>query len=80
MTNCSLYYQPQVDTANGEIVGLEALIRWENPNEGRIPPGVFIPVAEETGLILGIGEWVINEACRQSHAWQKAGLPGVRFQ
>ncbi len=74
----SLFYQPQVDTTNGEIVGLEALIRWENPNEGRIPPGVFIPVAEETGLILGIGEWVINEACRQSREWQKAGLPGVQ--
>lgn len=73
----SLFYQPQVDTESGEIVGLEALVRWENPNEGRIPPGVFIPVAEETGLILSIGEWVINEACRQSHEWQKTGLPGI---
>ncbi len=73
-----LFYQPQVDTTSGEIVGLEALLRWENPNEGRIPPGVFIPVAEETGLILSIGEWVINEACRQSREWQNAGLPGIQ--
>jgi len=69
-----LHYQPQVDTVSGAIVGLEALLRWHVPEEGFIPPAVFIPVAEETGLILALGEWAINEACRQSSAWQRAGL------
>jgi diguanylate cyclase (GGDEF)-like protein len=71
----SLHYQPQVDTATGAIVGLEALLRWISPEDGFISPGVFVPVAEETGLILPIGEWVINEACRQSREWLAAGLP-----
>jgi len=69
-----LHYQPQVDVVSGAIVGLEALLRWHHPVEGCIPPGLFMPVAEETGLILAVGEWVINEACRQSSAWLKAGL------
>ncbi len=75
----SLAYQPQVDTASGEITGLEALLRWHDPEQGWISPASFIPVAEESGLILPIGEWVINEACRQSHAWQTAGLPPIRI-
>jgi diguanylate cyclase (GGDEF)-like protein len=70
-----LYYQPQVETDSGTIVGLEALMRWQHPEDGNIPPDMFIPVAEETGLILELGEWVIDEACRQMHQWQQAGLP-----
>ena len=69
-----LYYQPQVDAASGRIVGVEALLRWFDPEQGLIPPDTFIPVAENSGLILPIGEWVIKEACRQANAWQKAGL------
>lgn len=70
----SLHYQPQVDAMSGAIVGLEALLRWQHPEDGPISPGVFIPVAEESGLILAVGEWVINEACRQGSAWRNAGL------
>jgi diguanylate cyclase (GGDEF)-like protein len=72
-----LYYQPQVDAASGRIVGVEALLRWLDPDQGLIPPDIFIPVAESSGLILSIGEWVIKEACRQAKAWQKAGLGNI---
>jgi len=72
-----LHYQPQVEAASGRIVGVEALLRWFDPDQGLIPPDVFIPVAENSGLILPIGEWVINEACRQNKAWQKAGLEKI---
>ena len=66
----SLHYQPQ-SRVSGEVVGLEALCRWNNPGRGNIPPGVFIPLAEETGLIMLIGEWTLREACREAASWPK---------
>ncbi|MBS1227596.1 MAG: hypothetical protein H6R17_873 [Proteobacteria bacterium] len=70
-----LHYQPQLDLHDGGIVGVEALIRWNCPENGLISPARFIPVAEDSGMIVPIGAWVIGEACRQARAWQDAGLP-----
>jgi len=73
----SLHYQPQVDAGSGRIVSAEALLRWEHPQRGMVSPVQFIPVAEETGLIVPLGEWVVLTACRQMAEWRQAGLPVV---
>lgn len=75
----SLHYQPLFDVRNGGVSGMEALLRWNNAELGLVPPTQFIPVAEETGLILEIGEWVLRTACHQAKAWHDEGLPVTRM-
>ncbi|MCX6344586.1 MAG: EAL domain-containing protein [Armatimonadetes bacterium] len=74
-----LHYQPCLRIATGEILGSEALLRWQHPEMGMIPPLDFIPLAEDTGLITPIGEWVIHTACKQNKAWQDAGFPHIEI-
>jgi len=74
-----LHYQSKVNLVTGEITGAEALIRWQHPDRGLVPPAQFVPIAEDCGLILPIGRWVLREACRQAREWQAAGLPFQRI-
>lgn len=74
-----LHYQPKVDAASGLVHSAEALIRWHHPERGLVQPDMFIPLAEECGLITAIGDWVVHEACRQAKAWQARGLPPLRI-
>ncbi|MBC8006956.1 MAG: EAL domain-containing protein, partial [Prolixibacteraceae bacterium] len=74
-----LHYQPQSDIRGGRLVGMEALIRWQHPQRGLVPPASFIPVAEESGLIELIGRWALRTACEQIRNWQEAGLPIVKI-
>ena len=74
-----LHYQPKINLQSGAIVGVEALIRWQHPQWGLLMPGEFVPIAEDCGLILPIGRWVLREACLQAQAWLEAGLPAINM-
>jgi len=74
-----VFYQPQVSIESGEVVGVEALIRWQHPTRGLLPPMEFVPLAEENGLIVPIGEWLLDTACAELAAWRRGGVPPVRL-
>jgi EAL domain-containing protein (putative c-di-GMP-specific phosphodiesterase class I) len=76
-----LHYQPLVTVPDGQIIGVEALVRWQHPSRGLLGPGTFIPLAEETGLIVPLGRWILEESCRQARAWQDADpdMPALRI-
>jgi diguanylate cyclase (GGDEF)-like protein/PAS domain S-box-containing protein len=74
----SLHYQPLLQLDSGQIIGVEALLRWNHPTLGQIPPATFIPIAEESGLIIEVGNWVLKEACLQNKAWQRSGLANFK--
>ncbi|WP_034294779.1 bifunctional diguanylate cyclase/phosphodiesterase [Herbaspirillum sp. RV1423] len=74
-----LYYQPKIDFAGGHITGAEALVRWQHPERGLLGPGDFIPIAEETGLIVQLSEWVLEAACAQARQWKDAGMEPIRI-
>ena len=73
-----LYYQPQMNSADLKVVSMEALLRWKHPEQGMISPELFIPIAEDAGIICELGSWVIDDACRQLAAWKSEGLTGYR--
>jgi diguanylate cyclase (GGDEF)-like protein/PAS domain S-box-containing protein len=74
-----LHYQPKFSIGDGGIVGAEALVRWRHPERGMVPPGEFIPLAEATGLVVQVGEWVLEAVCAQAQAWKRAGMPPIRL-
>ncbi|MES2259711.1 MAG: EAL domain-containing protein [Pseudomonadota bacterium] len=74
-----LHYQPKFSIATGKIIGAEALVRWLHPERGLVPPAEFIPLAEATGLVVQVGEWVLEAACAQAQVWKEAGLPPIRL-
>lgn len=74
-----LHYQPKISVRSGRITGLEALLRWQHPEKGLMPPNDFIPMLEETGLIVPVGEWVLRSACLQAKVWQQSGMPDIRM-
>src|SRR5690606_34754826 len=75
----ALWYQPQIDLTSRRIIGMEALLRWPQDDGSFIPPDVFIPIAEYSGLIVDIGEWVLREACQQLHSLERLGFKGLRM-